>query len=368
QLLTVADKKGIHVISELQLALEQLDNVRIIAVTGTNGKTTTTELISHLTGIISAGNIGNPLCDEVDNIRSGDTVILEVSSYQIYYSKLFIPYISVLLNIFPEHLTWHGNFEKYRETKIELIRKQEKGCYAVVNKDIDNIENILKGLAPEIIYYSSTQQNFPGIYIKDGYIVKEEASGGIEKLVSLDSIMIPGIHNIENTMAALGVCSALGEGDLSSISDYRLSDHRIEVVYETGGVRFINDSKATNMDSVYRAVQSIETPLLLLMGGRTKRSMHPLLKDLAKERVKKIFSFGESRFEIEDAFKGNVKIELFTNMRDAVLTAWKESVSGETVLLSPGGSSFDEFDDYKHRGEVFKSIVLGLKEEERKGE
>ncbi|MDA3793468.1 MAG: UDP-N-acetylmuramoyl-L-alanine--D-glutamate ligase [Elusimicrobia bacterium] len=356
-----ARELGIPVISELEVALSVLPPVKIIAVTGTNGKTTTAKIIEFLTGGILAGNVGTPLTSVVKDIKRDDLLILEVSSYQIPFSPSLSPDVAVLLNIFPEHLDWHGGYDNYIADKLLLFRRQTPGQAAVLNDNIRKThQELIETIKSRKIFFSFRKKAFrekkiKGTYIKDKNIYYKNNSDP-QFLMAADKYKLKGLHNLENLMAAVLAVRLIGIKKLPRISGFPVPAHRLEEVAEINGVLYINDSKATNMDSVYRAVTSLEGPVILLAGGRSKDIMHPGLKNAVRKNVKKIILFGENRHELKKYFNTVFEKKSGT-LREAVKKAKQMAVKGDTVLLSPGGSSFDEFKDYRDRGNKFKKWV-----------
>ncbi|MBN2407245.1 MAG: UDP-N-acetylmuramoyl-L-alanine--D-glutamate ligase [Elusimicrobia bacterium] len=360
-LMKSALKKGVRVISELQVGLEFLPRSTIVAVTGTNGKTTTCSLIQYLTGGKVAGNIGIPLTSETGRIEEGDTVILEVSSFQIPFSPGLAPDVSVLLNIFPEHIEWHGDFGKYWKAKKEMFLRQGPEKQAVINDSVRDIPGFMEGLRHKTVLFSPDRRLDRGVMSSEGGdIIYIGDSGKKEILMEGGRNPLPGAHNMENLMAALAVCRILGIRKIKDLSGFALPPHRLERVAVKNGITYIDDSKATNMHSTLKALQSMEKPVILLMGGRTKGQMHPDLRETVRRKVKKIVAFGESRKEITGHFAGAAEITQAEGLREAVAMASASAAKGDTVLLSPGGSSFDEFTDYKDRGDKFRKWVEEL--------
>lgn len=349
-------KLNVPVISELQLGLESLPEVKIVAVTGTNGKTTTCKMLEYITGAKAAGNIGTPLTSQIENIKEGDLVILEVSSYQIPFSSSLIPDVGIMLNIFPEHLTWHQDFESYVSAKKEMFLRQPSTHIGIFNADIENIDEFLKGVKSRKVFFSSNKDVKEGVCIKGDNIVFIYESGE-ENIISERELTLPGAHNVENLMAAIAAWKCLGGVKLPGLKQFKLPPHRLEEIGVFGGVKFINDSKATNMDSTLRAVESSEKPIILFMGGRSKNQLHPGLLRMVKDKVKKIIAFGESSKEIYRYFSGVVPVVEVAGLKEATKIGFRYAIPGDTVLLSPGGSSFDEFNDYCERGVKFKEWV-----------
>jgi UDP-N-acetylmuramoylalanine--D-glutamate ligase len=248
--------EGISVISELQLGLEYLPDVKIIAVTGTNGKTTTCKLLEYFTGGRVAGNIGFPLSGMIEEIREGDVVVLEVSSYQIPFSPSLKPDVGVVLNVFPEHLDWHGSFKDYVYAKKQLFLRQAPDQVSICNANIEDFDKFTEGIASKQVLFSLKKIDACGVYFDDNNILYRDASGREEVVVSKEDIRFPGKHNLENIMAAIAAWKSIGGGKLPPLSGFDLPPHRIQEIGIFDGVKYINDSKATNMDSTIRALES----------------------------------------------------------------------------------------------------------------
>jgi len=349
----------IPVISELEVGLRSLPEVKTVAVTGTNGKTTTVELIAYLTGGRMAGNIGSPLTAEIKNIKQGETVVLEVSSYQAFFSPSLAPDIALLLNIFPEHINWHGSFKNYINSKKIMFLRQKDSNYSIFNKNIEDLDFFTEGVKSSKYFFSSRGEVERGVFVKNERIIYKDIKQR-EELCSVNGFKAKGRHNIENLLAALLAAKLLNIKDFPHLSGFTPAPHRMEYVDNINGVIFINDSKATNYHSTYSALESMEPPVILLMGGRSKGQEYNLLRDLARNKVKKVLAFGESAKEVSEFFKDSVEVVMLPTLKAAVEKAGKIAEEGDSVLLSPGGSSFDEFKDYRERGEKYIQWVREL--------
>lgn len=363
-ILKKAFQDGVPVISEMEAGYRELPGVKVVAVTGTNGKTTTCRMIENLISgrAVVAGNIGLPLTSRVDKIKTKDILILEVSSYQIPYTPSLKPDIGIILNLFPEHLEWHGNFENYVKAKKKMFSRQSSGQVAVFNNEMKELNNFTEGLKSKKYFFSLTEHQRPGCYLKNNQVIWREKSGDKEKLVSLSDFPLKGGHNIENWMASLGAVKQLNKGRKidTGFKSFKLPSHRLEEFKVSNGVTFVNDSKATNTDSTVRALESYESPIFLLMGGKSKDSFHPRLVDKVNDKVRKLILFGQSRHKLARHFKkidSSIKVQKKGELKRAVNLTVSEIERGDTVLFSPGGSSFDEFKNYKERGNKFKKWV-----------
>jgi UDP-N-acetylmuramoylalanine--D-glutamate ligase len=304
---------------------------------------------------VVAGNIGTPLTSVTGRIKKGDLLILEVSSYQIPFSPSLAPEVAVLLNIFPEHLDWHGGYDNYVSDKMALFSRQSENQAALLNYGIKKEHPELFKTIKSRKFFFSTRRKVRGAYIKDGGLYFSSDSDE-ELLMPVKNYKLKGEHNLENLAAAAGAARLAGVNKFPDISGFRNLPHRMEEVLRRKGVLYINDSKATNMDSLYQAVKSLEAPLILLAGGRSKESLHPGLKDEVAGKAKEIILFGESRGQLKKYFS-SLNVKSVPGLKEAVSRAKNIAQTGDTVLLSPGGSSFDEFNDYRHRGDKFKEWV-----------
>ncbi len=348
-----AIEKGVKIKSELQLGLEYCPDLKIAAVTGTNGKTTTCSIIKDLSGGYSAGNMGKPLSSEVNRLKKDDLLILEVSSYQIPYSPSLQPDIGVLLNIFPEHLTWHRGEENYIKAKKQMFLRQRPNQISVFNARSPGIKDFVKEISSRKMFFDIEKIPYNGTGVEKGEIYFS-SKGKKEHIASLRDFKLKGKHNIENLLAAFCVSRLANSWQNRSVSEIKPLPHRLEEVGTYKGVKYINDSKSTNFHSTLKAVESQEGPFILLMGGRSKGIKPSKIGGVLRGNLKKIIVFGESRQELYHTFKGRVSLIAAPGLKEALLIAAREAEPGMTVLLSPGGSSFDQFDSYAERGEKFK--------------
>ncbi len=355
----------IPVISELELGLRFLGKgVRIAAVTGTNGKTTTALMLGHLTGGTVAGNIGKPLTRMIDEVPDTGILVLEVSSFQIPLSPSLSPDAGILLNLFPEHTEWHGSFKEYWKAKRKMFERMSPGSTGIFNADMEKVGDFVSGLECGKVFFSS-ERRVPGGVYADGNDIVVDISGRERRFKRPDPRNIPGTHNTENLMGALAACAALGVEEIPGMDGFRLPPHRLERFRE-GSLEFINDSKATNPESVRRALESVDAPFILLMGGKSKKVSLGKVPELASGRAYAVILFGESRGELEQFFPENLRVFKAPGLREAVRLAVETAPRGCSILLSPGGASFDEFEDYTHRGEKFREWAkefTGKKEE-----
>jgi UDP-N-acetylmuramoylalanine--D-glutamate ligase len=362
-LLTEAQKEEIPIVSEIELAYRFLQKP-IIAITGTNGKTTTTRLIGDILAhggkkIFVGGNIGNPLIEFAAGRQDADYLVVEVSSFQLQWINLFHPRISVLLNITHDHLDYHASFEEYRLVKERIFANQIGGDCAVLNADDPGTGSLSEKIRSDIVYFSSSRMLDDGIFIDNDSVRWRDRQGKDEKY-PIDTILLQGKHNLENIMASVLVtrqCGCTPDAVREALKSFAGLPHRMEFVGERDGVQFYNDSKGTNVGAVARALETFSKPVILLAGGRDKGGDFSILSGLIRERVKELIIFGEARKQIGDHIGGIVTTHMAGDLKESIFSAWKASSAGDIVLLSPGCASFDEFTSYAERGDYFKKLV-----------
>lgn len=365
----IMDAKSLNLkmISEIELAYNFCKG-KIIAVTGTNGKTTTTSLVAHIFNTANlkcyeAGNIGTAFSEVALNVKENEFVALEVSSFQLDLIDVFKPDAAMILNITPDHLYRYDNkFENYIDSKLQITRNQVETNYLILNYDDENISQAYKSGNSKVLYFSLNADQANGCSLIDEKIVYK-TNGKVEFECPTSEMIIRGEHNIMNTMAAICAAKSFGVDNknlLDALKSFKGVEHRLELVREIGGVKYINDSKATNVESVWYALKSFSEPLFLILGGQEKGNDYNKIKDLVIEKVKKIYAIGSSSDKIFNFFHSVVKTEVKKTLEDAVMTANSEARKGDIVLLSPACKSFDQFTSYEHRGEVFKKVVNKL--------
>jgi len=363
--------KGIRVFSEVEAA-SWFCSAPIVAITGTNGKTTTTTLAGRIFSDAKrksavGGNIGTAFSEIVDGLTADAVAILEISSFQLDHIDRFRPRVAVLLNITPDHLDrYEKSFEKYIQSKCRVFENQGEGDVVIYNRDDEVTRTRVEKLStPGIrtLPFSIRQNLAEGGCVTDGVLVLR--SGGKEtRLLPVEEMSIRGEHNLYNAMAASLAAQAMsvsGASIRATLRNFKGVEHRLEFVREINGVRYINDSKATNVDSVWYAVRSFDAPQILLLGGRDKGNDYTVLDEPVRKHVRAIVAIGESAGKVRDHFSSLVPAESVTSMEEAVRTAAKLAQPGDIVLLSPACASFDWFENYEHRGRVFKEIVLTMK-------
>ncbi len=361
-----ARERGIPVLSEIELSARFLTRP-LIAVTGTNGKTTTTTLIGEMLRaagkrVFVGGNIGNPLIEFVAGPRREEIVAAEISSFQLEAVDTFRPHVSVLLNITEDHLDRYAAYGDYIAAKRNIFRNQGKGDFAVLNMDDPLVLPLAHGLLPRVFFFSARQPVAAGCFLRGGSIVYRSPDGAPEEF-PLSRLKIRGAHNLENLMAAVAVARICGcpQNAVQRVMDeFSGLEHRLEWVRKIDGITFFNDSKGTNVGSVVKSLMSFSKPVLLIAGGRDKQGDYGPLKDLVANRVKGMALIGEAQERIFSALGGLTETVRAKTLEEAVAWAFSRASSGDVVLLSPACSSYDMFANYQERGRRFKEAVHRL--------
>lgn len=365
-----ARTKGIPVIGELELALREIGRP-VVAVTGTNGKTTTTMLTGHLlqgAGIRAcvAGNIGTPLLGVLDDARKASFVVLEVSSFQIETTPSLTPHIAILLNITPDHLDRHSTFGDYVACKARIIKSVSPKGFAIYNAADEGVARAVSGAGARLIPFDATGRVLngkgvgPQAWFSSGDLCVRLFDEWLNSF-PLSRVKLEGIHNRENMLAALAaalLCGASADRIARSLESFKGLPHRLEFVGECNGVRYYDDSKGTNVGATIRALEGFAEPVVLIAGGLSKGADFAPLIPYVRGRVKGIVLIGEAAAELEMVLRGATKISHATTMDDAVRVASQIATPGDVVLLSPACASFDMFRDYKDRGEAFVRAVF----------
>lgn len=365
EIISKINKKGIRLSSEIEFASEFTD-AKIIAITGSNGKTTTTSLIYHILKnddlkVGLGGNIGKSFAKQVAD-ENFDYYVLEVSSFQLDDIQNFRPYISLLLNLSQDHLDQYNyNYEEYAFAKFRIAENQENDNFFIYNKDDEMSMNLLEKLEikAKMIPFSLKEKLKEGGYLTENKMVVKLHD---EFSMKIDELALVGNHNVANSLAASiagKILKISNESIRNSLTTFQAVEHRLEQVAEINGVRFINDSKATNVNATYYALESMKQPTVWIVGGTDKGNDYTEIEDLVKRKVKAIVCLGLDNQKIIDFFKEKKELIYSTSsMEDAVKTAKSLSKSGDTVLLSPCCASFDLFENYEDRGNKFKKEVL----------
>ena len=361
-------KGGLPIISEIELAYSFL-KCRIVAVTGTNGKTTTAALIAHILhkgGVRSAvgGNMapGEPLSALVG--KDLECAVVEVSTFQLETIRDFRPFIGVLTNIAPDHLDRHKSFEEYKMLKARLFSNQGAEDYAVLNRDDEDVMSISHSLKSRRLVFSLRQVAEDGVWV-DGRDIHFRIEGRSGRVCSTRDVKLRGEFNLENSLAASAACLLLGvkkEVIRQGLATFKGVVHRLEEVGEVGGVRFVNNSMCTNPTAAFRSLTAFTEPLILIMGGKDKGFETNLMVEAAVRRAKRVILIGEAAARLASELKREEydNYELAASMEEAVKKAYSASSRGDVVLLSPGFASFDMFANFEERGDAFKEAFAGL--------
>lgn len=362
-----AEQKGKKIISEIEFAY-QFNKNPIIGVTGTNGKTTTTALIDYILRTagkksVAVGNIGAPYSDFVDRVEPETIFVLELSSYQLDRIDKFKPDVAIILNITPDHLKYHKTFSNYREAKFKIFSNQKAKDLLILNFD-DKETYLAKSQAGgKVAFFGRRPVEF-GAYLKGNEICLRFPENANEEVVmKAGEINIPGIHNLYNSLAsiiAVRFFEVTNEKIREALMTFQGVEHRLEFVRNLNGVTYINDSKATNVDSTYYALSSYNRPIIWIAGGRSDKNDYDFLNDVVEKNVKAIIAIGEAKGEIFAHFCTMKRCFLEDTLEDAVHRAREIAEDGDIVLLSPACKSFDMFQNFEHRGNVFKELVNRL--------
>ena len=363
--LEAAMAKGIPLIGEIEI-FAGLVRTPVVAVTGTNGKTTTTALLNEM--LVNSGkktylggNIGRPLMDYVLNQEDIEIVVAEISSFQLDTTTNFFPQVGLLLNITEDHLDRYPDYAAYIQSKASLFRNKGESNQAVLNWDDPIVRTIGEKLPGPVYFFSRKRKFDQGAYLdQDQVIVSLETS---REAYSLKGFRLPGIHNQENALAAILGARLMGatpEAISQTLLTFQGFGHRVQFIGEVQGVQFFDDSKATNVGAVIKALEGFTQPILLIAGGRDKGGEYTPLKELIQTKVRGLILIGEARDKMQVQLGHLTKTTLAGTLEEAVELAFQQAVAGDVILLSPACSSFDMFRDYGHRGDVFQKAVQTL--------
>ena len=365
-----ADRRGAEVIGEVELASRFLRG-RIVAITGTNGKTTTTSLIGEMLkdaglNVQVGGNIGTALISMIDSSRDDGWNVVELSSFQLETIVDFHPAVAAVLNVTPNHMDRYETLMDYAAAKHNIFRNQTSGDVAILNADDEIVSSWAKGLRAHVVPFSVKQELAEGLLLRGRDLVSRTTDG--EKvLLTRDDLQLRGTHNVENVLAALAAglaCGASPESLRETARRFQAVEHRLEEVAEIEGVRFVNDSKATSVDATTKALEAFADEagkVVLILGGKGKQAPYSPLADLIKAGVRKMILIGEDARTIESEIGNAAPFVHAQDMADAVMKGFAEAHKGDVVLLAPACASFDMFDSFEHRGRVFKEEVSSLK-------
>jgi UDP-N-acetylmuramoylalanine--D-glutamate ligase len=366
QPLVQARALGEQVIGEIELASEFLLGP-IVAITGSNGKTTTTTLVGEILtkGGLKAlvgGNIGTAAISLVEAATPDSIAVLEVSSFQLETIRKFRPKVAVVLNITPDHLDRHRTFEAYANAKARIFENQESGDFAVLNADDPPCVEMAARTKAQVFWFSRKREVEQGAFVRQGSVHLRR--GGTEHgVMPISEIPLKGAHNVENVLAAICAGELMGcspDAIRTAVREFKAVEHRLEYVATVRGVEYYNDSKATNVDATIKALESFPGNIHLILGGKDKGSDYTVLNDLLRQRVKAVYTIGAAAEKIQSHIRGAVTITSSGTIESAVKQASAAARSGDVILLAPACASFDQFKSYEHRGRVFKELVLAL--------
>lgn len=362
-----AKQLGIQVIGEIELAY-LANRAKLIGISGTNGKTTTTSLVGHLLESEEyqtkvAGNIGHPMIEEVLTLTQDDVIALELSSFQLDTIATFRPNIAILLNLTPDHLDRHKTMSNYLMAKANLLKNQLPTDKAILNQDDEAIFSLKEMTSAEIWSFSQKEKVSRGIYLKDEELIlvdKKEIP-----LISIKELQIKGKHNVENAMAASLAAYLFGvpvEVIRERLASFKAVSHRMEAVRIFDEVSYVNDSKGTNPDATIKALESYESPIVVLLGGKNKGSDFTELSKVVKATCRHAVLLGEAKEAILQSLEkeGFNAISLCETLEESILIAKEKAQAGDVVLLSPACASWDMFNSYEERGDLFKKVVMGF--------
>jgi UDP-N-acetylmuramoylalanine--D-glutamate ligase len=361
---------GESVIGEIELAAQFLPGM-IVAITGSNGKTTTTSLVGKILtaagfSALVGGNIGTPAISFVGRATRDSVIVLEVSSFQLETIDKFRPKIAVVLNVTPDHLDRHRTVEAYVNAKARIFENQRDHDFAVLNADDPTCIAMAAKTRAQVFWFSRKKDIEQGAWIRAGNIVFRSAAGrekeAQHEIMQVSEIPLRGAHNLENVLAAVCVASLMGcapQKIREAVMKFRAVEHRLEYVATVRGVDYYNDSKATNVDATIKAIESFPANIHLILGGKDKGSDYLVLNELLRQRVKRVYTIGAAAEKIESQIKGTEVVHAQT-LESALRKANAVAEPGDVVLLAPACSSFDQFRSYEHRGQAFKEIVRGL--------
>ena len=367
-LLEEARRRGTPVWGEVELAY-RLTAARFLAVTGTNGKSTTTSLLGAMLEaaqfpVVVAGNIGTALCEVVPGLPASHWIVAELSSFQLETIQTFRPHVALLLNLAPDHLDRYPDPAPYYAAKRRIFLNQTSEDFAVVNADDPPALAAAEGLPSRLLLFSRTRVVGDGAYVREGrLLVRRE--GRTTKVCDVEAIRISGLHNLENSLAAAAAAAAIGvpaPALAQALATFPGLPHRLELVGEIRGVRFVNDSKGTNVAAVLKSLEGYREGVILILGGKDKGGDFTALAPLIQTRVRRLLLLGQARKKIADQLGGVCPMEEVASLPAAVARGLELGVPGDTVLLSPACASFDMFRDFEHRGDAFREAVRELRQ------
>jgi UDP-N-acetylmuramoylalanine--D-glutamate ligase len=364
--LVSARNLGEPVIGEIELAAQFLAG-QIVAITGANGKTTTTALAGEIIAAgdfptLVGGNIGTPAISFVDQSGPATWIVLEVSSFQLETIVEFRPRIAVILNITPDHLDRHKTFDNYVNAKARIFENQCPADFTVLNADDPTTVGLSERTRAQLFWFSRKKEIAKGAFVRGANIYFCDGNSERE-IIPLAEISLQGAHNLENVLAGVSIGMLAGcqpDQVRKAVRNFKAVEHRLEFVARVAGVDYYNDSKATNVDATIKALESFPANVHLILGGKDKGSDYTVLHDLLRQRVKRVYTIGAAAAKIESQIQGTAEIDPAETLEDAVRRASESAVAGDVVLLAPACASFDQFQSYEHRGRVFKELVHSL--------
>lgn len=366
-----AKKLGIEVVSDLELAYRITNTKHIIAVTGTNGKTTVVSLIAEIIKAAGrstylVGNIGVGMLDLISESKEDDYFVIETSSFQLEHTSTFKPEASLITNITPDHIDWHGSFDAYANAKKKIFKNQSEGDITIINIDDPYLSNVTIDNGSRLVSTSKEKIDSDSAYANNGKIFISD-SGKIIEIMDISEIRLLGSHNLENVLSAIALTYFIGINPSiirKTVSNFKAVEHRIEFVRDIGGVKFYNDSKGTNPESTMKAIEAVEAPIVLIAGGYDKEANFDELSEYYHKKVYLLILMGATRDKMRaSALRSSfTNIELVDNMEEAVKLAYNSSEPGTNVLLSPACASWGMYKNFEERGRDFKAIVGHLKE------
>jgi UDP-N-acetylmuramoylalanine--D-glutamate ligase len=364
--LVQARNLGEPVIGEIELAARFLSGP-IVAITGANGKTTTTSLAGEIIAAgnfstLVGGNIGTPAISFVDQAGPATWTVLEVSSFQLETIVEFRPRIAVILNITPDHLDRHKTFANYLNAKARVFENQGADDFTVLNADDPSAAGLADRTHAHLFWFSRKREIEKGAFVRGAHIYFRDGRSERE-IMPLAEVPLKGAHNLENVLAGVSIGSLVGckpEQIRHAVRIFKAVEHRLEFVARVAGVDYYNDSKATNVDATIKALESFPANIHLILGGKDKGSDYTVLNDLLRQRVKRVYTIGAAAAKIESQIQGAAEIDHAETLENAVRRASESAAAGDVILLAPACASFDQFQSYEHRGRVFKEIVHSL--------
>ncbi|HAE92788.1 MAG TPA: UDP-N-acetylmuramoyl-L-alanine--D-glutamate ligase [Tissierella sp.] len=369
-ILVNAQEKNIEVITDIELAYRISPTDNIIAITGTNGKTTTTTLVGEIfkkanCNTYVAGNIGVGILWDMVNANKDDVFVIEASSFQLENTIYFKPKVSLVTNIAPDHLNWHGSLDNYILSKKKIFKNQDKYDYTVLNYEDKTLREIQNEVNSNIIWFSANQKLDNGVFIDGDYIVLKDGQN-LSKILPYRQLKILGKHNLENALGAIAISWAMGielEIIAEVLREFPGVEHRIEYVKTIKGISFYNDSKGTNSDSTIKAIEALESPIILIAGGYDKGAEFDELILSFNGKVKELILLGSTKEKIKETAINNGfnNVHLVENMKEAVKLAYNCGEEKDNILLSPACASWDMYNNFEERGQDFKDAVYGLK-------